>query len=121
MRYVSQFLNLRRQQKERLIGLLDSIKVAHRSAFSYLSTIKNLGVTQQMTAVERSKLGIFNQLNFFQFITGILVPVIGMLHASRFPIGGWVIVCLPALVSVFVLVLNYYHKHELGLLTYFVL
>lgn len=121
MRYVSQFLNLRRQQKERLIGLLDAIRVSDKSVWGYLSSIKNLGVTNEMTAVEKSKLSIFNQLNFFQFITGILVPVIGMLHASRFPVGGWIIVCLPALVSILVLVLNYYHKHELALLTYFVL
>src|SRR6478735_4064893 len=118
MRYVLQLLHQSRQYRIRLTGLSDLLRLSSKNVFGFLHGIKSIGVTADMSAVEKSKLGIFNHLNFFQFITGILVPVIGMLHASRFPIGGWVIVCLPALVSVFVLVLNYYHKHELGLLTY---
>jgi signal transduction histidine kinase len=121
MRYVSQLLHLRRQQKIRLNGLADFLKVLPKNLFGFLHKVKNIGVTSDMNAVEKSKLGIFNHLNFFQFITGILVPVIGLLQADKFPVGGWIIICLPALVSVLVLVLNSYHKHELALLTYFVL
>ncbi len=121
MRYVSQLLHLRRQHKISLNGLVASLKVFSKNLFSFLYRIKLIGVTPEMNAVEKSKLGIFNHLNFFQFITGILVPVFGLFAADKFPVGGWIIVCLPALVSVLVLVLNYYHKHELALLTYFVL
>jgi signal transduction histidine kinase len=121
MRYVSQFLHHRRQLRIRLPRLIDSFKAVSKNIFGFLNGIKNIGVTAEMSSVEKSKLGIFNHLNFFQFITGILVPVIGLLHAERFPVSGWIIVCLPALVSVLVLVLNNYHKHELALLTYFVL
>ena len=95
--------------------------ISRTTYLTFLSKVKNIGVTADMNSVEKSKLGIFNHLNFFQFITGIIVPVIGLIQADKFPIGGWIIVCLPALVSIFVLVLNSYHKHELALLTYFVL
>jgi len=118
MRYVSQFLHLQRQQKIKFAAIFDSI---NKNVFGFLTTIKNIGITPDMSAVEKSKLGIFNQLNFFQFVTGILVPVLGLLKADRFPLGGWIIVCLPALVSILVLVLNHYRKHDLALLTYFVL
>jgi len=118
MRYVSQFLHQRRQQKIKFAAFIDSI---NKNVFGFLTTIKNLGVTADMNAVEKSKLGIFNHLNFFQFITGMLVPIIGMMRADRFPVAGWIIVCLPALVSVLVLVLNNYRRHEIALLTYFVL
>lgn len=118
MRYVSQFLHLQRQQKIKFAAIFDSI---NKNVFGFLTTIKNIGITADMSSVEKSKLGIFNQLNFFQFVTGILVPVLGLLRADKFPLGGWIIVCLPALVSILVLVLNHYRKHDLALLTYFVL
>ena len=125
MRYVSQLLQPNGQLRIRLTGLAESMRLSSRNVFNnvfdFLHTVKNLGVTADMSSVEKSKLGIFNHLNFFQFITGILVPVIGLLQADKFPVSGWIIICLPALVSVLVLVLNNYHKHELALLTYFIL
>ena len=121
MRYVLQLLHQSRQYRIRLTGLSDFLKLFPRNVFSFLNNIKGIGVTAEMSSVEKSKLGIFNHLNFFQFITGILVPVIGLVQADKFPITGWITICLPALVSVLVLVLNYYQKHELALLTYFVL
>jgi signal transduction histidine kinase len=121
MRYVSQLLQVRLPLKTRFSGLPDFLKGVSKKLSAFLFKIKYVGVTPGMNPVEKSKLGIFNSLNFFQFITGIVVPVMGLIGAQRFPSSGWIIVCLPALVSVFVLVLNYCHKHELALLTYFVL
>src|SRR5258706_6831817 len=121
MRYVPQLLQQSRHYRTWVTGLGDSLRIFPKNIFSYLSYVKNIGVTADMSAVEKSKLRIFNHLNFFQFITGILVPFIGLIHVEKFPVEGWIIVCLPALVSVLVLVLNTYHKHELALLTYFVL
>ncbi|MDP4264013.1 MAG: HAMP domain-containing sensor histidine kinase [Bacteroidota bacterium] len=121
MRYVSQLLQVRLPLKPRFSGLGDFIKVLPKKLLVFLNRIKYIGVTGEMSPIEKSKLGIFNSLNFFQFITGIVVPVMGLISAQKFPASGWIIVCLPALVSVFVLVLNYCHKHELALLTYFVL
>jgi signal transduction histidine kinase len=120
MSYVSQIFQLRPRQKIRLSGLADFLKLFLKSILHFFLRIKGIGITDRMSAHERSKLGIFNQLNFFQFITGILVPVIGLLNATKFPASGWLIVCMPALVSILVLVLNAYYQHQVALLTYFV-
>ena len=121
MRYVLQLLQQGRQYRIRLNGLADLLKLSSRNVFNFLNKVKNLGITDDMSVVVKSKLAIFNQLNFFQFITGILVPFIGLFGAEKFPFTGWIIICLPALVSVLVLILNHHRKHELALLTYFVL
>jgi two-component system, sensor histidine kinase and response regulator len=121
MRYVPQLLQQSRLYRTRIAGLADSLKFLQKNVFSFLMQVKNIGVTANMGAIEKSKLRIFNHLNFFQFVTGILVPLFGLVNADKFPVGGWIIVCMPALVSVFVLILNHYNKHEWALLTYFVL
>ena len=121
MRYVPQLLQQSRQYRTRLTSLGDLLKIFSKNVFSFLYQVKSIGVTAEMSSVEKSKLGIFNHLNFFQFITGILVPIVGLIQTDNFPFVGWIVVCLPALVSVVVLVLNNYHRHELALLTYFVL
>src|SRR5262245_13951315 len=121
MRNISQLPQLRLPLKNRLSSLLDFLKVLPKNISDQLNIIKCIGVTEEMSPAEQSKLRIFNQLNFFQFITGIIVPVAGLLNASKFPITGWIVICLPALVSILVLVLNHYRRHELALLTYFVL
>ena len=120
MRYVSQLINYNRQYKVRLTGLGDYVKVLPKNLLTLLEKVKNLGVVPGMNAIEKSKLGIFNYLNFFQFITGILVPLIGLLHADKFPLSAWFIGCLPALVSVVVLVLNARYQQQTALLVYFV-
>src|SRR5689334_16548897 len=109
MRYVPQLLQQRRQYRTRVTGASDYLKIFPKNIFGVLSQVKNIGVTANMSAVEKSKLQIFNRLNFFQFVTGILVPFAGLFYAEKFPVEGWVFVCLPALVSVLVLVLNNYH------------
>lgn len=42
----------------------------------YLEEIKSLGFTRTMDELERGKLRVFNQLNLFQFLTGIVVPLL---------------------------------------------
>lgn len=120
MGYSTQLFQLRRPPKIRFTDLVDFLKQIPKRLLFVLQKIKCIGITSDMTAQERSKLGIFNHLNFFQFITGIIVPVAGLFNAHKFPVFGWLIVCLPALVSVAVLVMNAYHKHQTALLTYFI-
>ncbi|MBK8142905.1 MAG: hypothetical protein IPK57_19335 [Chitinophagaceae bacterium] len=86
-----------------------------------LRFIKAIGFTETMEEYDQRKLGIFNKLNFFQLITGILIPVGGMFSNSQLPVSIWIIACLPALVSIIVLFFNYQRKHETALLVYFIL
>jgi signal transduction histidine kinase len=120
MRSVSQLLQLRRHPKFRLSGLSESFNLFGKNVLILLNKVKYAGLADDMSAIERSKLGIFNYLNFFQVITGILVPVIGLLHADKFPLSAWFMGSLPAMVSIVVLILNANNKHQLALLTYFI-
>lgn len=83
--------------------------------------VKSIGFTETMEEYEQRKLGIFNLLNFFQLITGILIPVAGLLNDKDLPGDAWIVACQPALVSVLALVMNKLRKHEAALLAYFIL
>ena len=74
-----------------------------------------------MEDYEKRKLGIFNKLNFFQVLTGIVIPVAGLIRNHQFPPMAWVVACMPALVSVLVLVLNARRDYYLAQVAYFVL
>src|ERR1700743_259484 len=85
-----------------------------------LDRIKSLGYTVLMDDYEKRKLGIFNQLNFFQLIPGIIIPIAGAISNRKFPPAAWIVASLPALISVVVLVLNSRRRHDLAQITYFV-
>src|SRR5688572_11225646 len=42
------------------------------------------GFTAGMDEYEKRKLGIFNQLNLFQLVTGIIVPITVIFNSERF-------------------------------------
>jgi len=85
-----------------------------------LERIKTIGITDAMDDYEKRKLGIFNQLNFFQLVTGIVIPVAGAVSNRRFPLIAWIVASLPALISVTVLVLNTRRRYDLAQIAYFV-
>jgi two-component system, sensor histidine kinase and response regulator len=87
----------------------------------FLEEIKSLGFTRTMDELERGKLRVFNQLNFFQFITGIVVPLVSFFGNSQFPIPAFLVASLPAWVNLVVLFLNFYLRYEAGMITYFIL
>ncbi len=86
----------------------------------FLQKIKTTGFTGEMGEYEKRKLGVFNLLNFFQLLTGLLIPLLGLLYRKDIPLSAWLIACLPALTSSVVLFLNHRHKYEAALLTYFI-
>jgi two-component system, sensor histidine kinase and response regulator len=113
-------------------GISDKVNVSYGSIHSRMETlsqkshylldeIKSLGFTRKMDELEKGKLSIFNQLNFFQFVSGIIVPLICFFGNYKFPIGSFFIASLPAWVSLIVLYLNFYYRFEAGMITYFIL
>jgi len=88
---------------------------------AFLYRIKTIGYSSQIDEYELRKLGIFNLLNFFQFISGLIIPFTGVLLNKKFPSGSWIVACLPALVSITVLYLNKRFKHEAAFIVYFLL
>jgi two-component system sensor histidine kinase/response regulator len=96
------------------------LRTAVSASLRFFQRIKGIGFTVNMDEYEKRKLGIFNQLNFLQLLTGIAIPVAGQIRNHQFPLMAWVIACLPALVSILVLVLNARREYYLAQIAYFV-
>lgn len=107
----------------RTIGSIDLSGFQIRSLWKkfqvYLQSIRSIGVNTSMDEYEKRKLGIFNQLNFLQIITGVLIPILG-LFSSNMPLGAWIVAALPVIISFVVLWLNSTQRYELALLVYFI-
>lgn len=98
----------------------DRMEAISQKSQNLLLEIQSLGFTRTMDDLEKGKLRVFNQLNFFQFITGIVVPLLCFFGNNQFPISAFFIASLPAWVSLIVLYLNFYVRFEVGMLTYFI-
>ena len=92
-----------------------------QSIISLLHRIKTLGFTKSMEEYELRKLGIFNQLNFVQLLSGVIIFFTCIFYHTKF--SGWICIlgCLPMLVSTIVLYLNSQYKHQHALIAYFIL
>ena len=88
---------------------------------SLMREIKTIGYRETMEEYKLRKLSIFNQLNFFQLLSGIVILFTCIFYNDKF--GGWVgiVSCLPLLVSMLVLYLNSQYKHRSALIAYFIL
>jgi signal transduction histidine kinase len=102
-------------------SLQDRMEVFSQKSQHFLEEIQSLGITRKMDELEKGKLRVFNQLNLFQFVTGIIVPLLSFFGNNRFPLTAFFVASLPAWVNLFVLYLNFYFRYEAGMLTYFIL
>lgn len=109
------------QKRIRSFDALEIFSSLKNGALQLLQQVKTIGFTATMDDYEKRKLGIFNQLNFFQLFTGIFVPLLGILHADKLPLSAWLFACLPACISIIILILNYYQKFQAALLSYFIM
>lgn len=96
------------------------VQSSRQKIILFLHQIRQIGANVYLDDYEKRKLGIFNQLNFLQLITGILIPIASFFSAAHIPAGTWIIATLPAMISIVVLWLNSRQQYELALLTYFV-
>ncbi|HYC40203.1 MAG TPA: HAMP domain-containing sensor histidine kinase [Chitinophagaceae bacterium] len=92
------------------------IRIAQASAF-----IRGLGVVAGMDEYEKRKLAVFNQLNFLQLLTGLILPIAVFATDSALDSGAVFKTLLPCLVSLLVLTLNYHCRREAALFAYFLL
>ena len=86
-----------------------------------LHRIKTIGYQGTMEEYELRKLGIFNQLNFFQALSGLFIFFTCLFYHQKFSSWVFILSCLPLVVSVLVLYLNNQYKHKEALITYFIL
>jgi signal transduction histidine kinase len=108
-------------EKIKSLGLAGKVDVVGNGVGQFFQRIATLGYTATMEDYEKRKLGIFNKLNFFQFLAGILVPICGVLNYDKIPAMAWFVASLPAFISIVVLWLNAYYRYEAGMIVYFIL
>jgi two-component system, sensor histidine kinase and response regulator len=102
-------------------GIPKRVESFGQKSQDFLEEIKSIGFTKTMDDYDRRKLSIFNQLNFFQLFTGIIVPVACLFGNQTLPFSSFVIAILPVCVSLLVLGLNFYYKYQAGMIAYFIL
>ena len=100
--------------------LAEFLKLVANNLLSILHNVKRIGAHDGMSEYDKSRLGIFNSLNFFQLLSGVIVAVSGIFYAGKIPVSGWLVACMPPFVSVAVLFLNKRHKYQDALLVYFI-
>ena len=103
------------------INIFGRVELLTQKSQDFLQDIKSIGLTKTMDDLERRKLSIFNQLNFFQLVTGLIVPITFLFGNQKFPVTSFLIASMPAFVSFLVLCLNLYYKHQAGMVAYFIL
>jgi two-component system sensor histidine kinase/response regulator len=89
--------------------------------FRFHFEVKNFGYSTALSGHEKRKLGIFNLMNFFGLIVGILIPVMGWKKGYFMSAFGWGICSIPTFISVVALLFNYFHKYELARMSFFTL
>jgi len=99
----------------------DKLKSVGINPQQLFEKVKAIGSESAIDEYEKRKLGIFNQLNFFQLLTGIIIPIAGSVSNRHFPPIAWIVACMPALISVLVLSLNQRGRYDLAQIAYFVL
>ncbi|HEX9509789.1 MAG TPA: HAMP domain-containing sensor histidine kinase [Puia sp.] len=100
--------------------LYQKLKAGRLSPLYFLEKIKMIGFTPVLEDYDKRKLAIFNQLNFFQLLTGIIVPIGSIFH-HQLPALTWLVTSLPAFVSILVLWLNSRGDYYIAQISYFVL
>ncbi|RYZ29051.1 MAG: hypothetical protein EOO10_07545, partial [Chitinophagaceae bacterium] len=95
---------------------LDTLKLLFAQLYVQ---VKFLGHSHTMDDYEQRKLRIFNQINFFQLLAGLFIPLLGMALPGQIPTVAWMIACWPAIVSFVALALNYFRQHDASLYAYF--
>jgi two-component system sensor histidine kinase/response regulator len=107
--------------KLRSIALAESFESFKKRFAHILRQIKSIGYTKELDDYEKRKLAVFNLLNFIQLLTGVLSPVLGLIHRDQIPTSLWILALLPCLISITVLYLNYLQKYNGARLCYFIL
>ena len=83
--------------------------------------VRQLGLSPDLDDYEKRKLAIFNLLNCFGLLNGIIIPFAGLFSEDQLPLFASLIALSPALISGTVLYFTYRKKLELGRMIYFIL
>ena len=83
--------------------------------------IWSIGYNPSLGSLDKRKLGVFNFMNFLGILSGIFIPLAGgLFNKDHLPSLVWLVACCPAIVSLVVLITNYYRQYELAKALYFI-
>ena len=85
----------------------------------YWNFVKSIGITSSMEEYEIRKMSIFNKLNFFGIVMGIVVPIISMIALKHLPPLAWYAAGSPVAIGIIVLWLNHERYYEFARMVYF--
>lgn len=91
----------------------------YQDLLSYWTFIKSIGIRPEMEEYEKRKMSLFNKLNVYGILTGILIPIVGLLITDHLPPLAWYAAYSPLAIGIIVLWLNYEQYYELARLFYF--
>ncbi|MDE3214051.1 MAG: ATP-binding protein [Bacteroidota bacterium] len=107
-----------------IAGLPNEKMAGKKSRFHPLvwyKKIKAIGHQDDMDEYERRKLSVFNQVNFLGIVAGLAISISGVFDNQHLPeLASWVAIS-PVFISLAVILLNYFHRHELSRMVYFTL
>lgn len=83
--------------------------------------LQSIGHLESMDEYERRKLSVFNQVNFLGIIAGLSISISGLMDKQHLPEIASLVAISPVFISLAVIILNYFHRHELSRLLYFIL
>lgn len=95
------------------------MQYSRKEAMRYLGFVRTIGITADMEEYEKRKLRIFNELNIIGVVSGIVIPILGLLFTDHLPPLAWFAAASPAAISIIVLWLNYEQYYEPSRLVYF--
>src|ERR1700733_375657 len=107
-------------RKIKSTGIQEQIGMLGTRSHDFMEDIKSIGRTTTMDDYDKRKLSIFNQMNFFQLVTGLLIPISFLFGGGKYPVESVFIACFPACLSLLVLCLSIFYKYEAGMITYFI-
>ncbi len=82
--------------------------------------IRTIGDNPRLSDFDKRKLAIFNLLNCFGLLNGILIPIAGLFSQDKLPPFATFIAVSPALISTVVLFVNARGKNEQAKMIYFI-
>lgn len=95
------------------------MSILHKTV-AILDGIKAIGYKPTMDNYGKGRLGIFNIINFFGFITGLIIPFLSLFGKGYIPPVAWIVSFAPIVISGIVLLANYYHYHNFAIFWYFI-
>lgn len=97
-----------------------TMSAAQIRAVAIIHKVKLTGRHHVIDDYEKRKLAVFNHLNLIGLVSGLMVPLLGVLGPDYFPFISSIIAFLPSLISFTVLKMNHYGKFEQARMVYFI-